>query len=195
MTRSQGRVLIAMGCCVLILLCSGCTLPGFPPPGGSTGDSNGAGDGPGSVKERATLGEAMESLRNAEKKDLFDLRNMEITQVLGVRVDHEGKARTWSLGFREGDITHVLEFTGGSWNGVDVQIPLPYERIPLEQLVLPEQLYLQQRKTIDEALSRQGTSESELILKGEVYSLMIPSPSGTTVLTFNARTGDLIASA
>jgi hypothetical protein len=61
-------------------------------------------------------------------------------------------------------------------------------------LIFPDRLYEMQKDRINEALTRHGASESELTLTGEVYTLMVPSPSGTTVLTFNARTGELITS-
>jgi len=72
---------------------------------------------------------------------------------------------------------------------VDAEIPIPDERIPLDQLVLPKRLFEMQKNPIGEAYSRQGVNESELMLRGETYLLTIPSPSGTTILTFDARTG------
>lgn len=175
---------------VLALLCSGCSIPGQ----GSSGGNGGLTDITVYAKERFTLDEALEALRVDEQEGLVDLAGMELTQVMGIRVDRSGSARTWTLGYRGENMTRILEYTAGRWNGVDVQIPLPEERIPLDQLILPAQLYTQQKTPIGEALSRHGVNETELMLQGETYTLTVPSQSGTTVLTFDARTGGLRSS-
>jgi hypothetical protein len=61
-------------------------------------------------------------------------------------------------------------------------------------MILPQRLFTLQKNPIGEALSRHGVNDSELLLRGEAYTLTVPSPSGTTILTFDARTGELRSS-
>jgi len=190
MMRSFRLSLVLSLIAVLALLCSGCAIPGKDSSGGNTGLTDITVYG----KERATLEEALEALRVEELEGLQDVTGMELTQVLGIRVDRSASARTWTLGYRSGNRTRILEYTAGAWNGVELQIPLPEERIPLEQLILPQRLFTLQKNPIGEALSRHGVNDSELLLRGEAYTLTVPSPSGTTILTFDARTGELRSS-
>jgi hypothetical protein len=172
------------------LLCSGCSIPGQ----GTSGGNGGLTDITVYTKERSTLDEAMEAFRVEEQEGLQDVTGMELTQILGIRVDQSGSARTWTLGFRDGNRTRILEYTAGRWTGVEVQLPLPDEPIPLDQLMLPQKLFEIQKKPIDEAFSRHGVKEGELMIRGETCTFTVPSPSGTTVLTFDARTGGLRSS-
>lgn len=187
MIRSFRLPLLIAPIAVLVLFCSGCAVPGVKSPGGNAGLI----DVTVYEKERTTLDEAMAALRKAEQDELLDLTGMEITQVMGVRVDQEGKARTWTLGFRGLNSTKILEFERGSWTRLDLELPLPEQEIPLDRVLSPERLYLTQKDRIKEALDRHGDTESDLLLAGGVYTLTVPSPSGTTVLTFDARTGDV----
>jgi hypothetical protein len=172
---------------VLALLCSGCSVPGQ----GSSGGNGGHSDITVSPMERTTLDEAISSLRKAERDELQDLVGMKITQVMGVRVDLDGKARTWTLGFKGLNSTKVLEYHAGDWTRLDLELPLPDEEILIDQLIPPEQLYAARRDRIREALDRHGATESDLLLARGVYTITVPSPSGTTVLIFDARTGEM----
>jgi hypothetical protein len=171
---------------VLALLCSGCSI--FSQ--GSSGGNGGLSDITVYTKERTTLDEAITSLRNAEQDELQDLVGMKITQVMGVRVDKDGKARTWTLGFRGLNSTKVLEFHAGDWTRLDLDLPLPDQEILLDQIIPPEQLYAAKKDRIKEALDQHGATDSDLLLAGDVYTITVPSTSGTTVLMFDARTGE-----
>ena len=187
MMRSPRLYLLLAFLTLLAVLYSGCAIPGRTSPRGEAGLTDITVYG----KERGTLEEALEALHVDELEGLMDLTGLELTQIMGIRVDRSGSARTWTLGYRGENTTRVLEYSAGEWDTVDVQIPLPEERIPLEQLILPQRLFEMQKNPIGEAFSRHGVNESELMLRGETYTLTVPSPSGTTMLTFDARTGGL----
>jgi len=185
MMRSSPMYLFLALLTLLAILSSGCAFLGSK----SSGGEDGLTDITVYSRDRSTLDDALQTLRSDEQKGLVDLTGMELTQVLGIRVDRSGSARTWTLGYRGENMTRILEYSGGAWDMVDAEIPIPDERIPLDQLVLPKRLFEMQKNPIGEAYSRQGVNESELMLRGEIYTLTIPSPSGTTILTFDARTG------
>ncbi|MDD1653679.1 MAG: hypothetical protein LUQ64_03950 [Methanomicrobiales archaeon] len=167
------------------ILSSGCTLPGMTPSGGGGGVTDIT-----VYKEGySSLDEAMASFHRVEQEQFPDLAGMEITQVMGVRVSSEGKARTWTLGFRGLNSTKVLEYHAGDWTRLDLDLPLPDQAIRLDQVLSPDRLYATQKARIKEVLDRQGTTESDLLLAGDVYTLTVPSTSGTSVLRFDARTG------
>ena len=147
---------------VLALLCSGCTIP----LGTSSDGTGGLTDVTVYEKEHTTLDEAMAALRKAEQDELQDLVGMKITQVMGVRVDREGKARTWTLGFQGLNSTKFLEFHAGDWTRLDLQLPLPEQEILFDQVLSPDRLYLTQKDRIKEALDRHGATESDLLLAG-----------------------------
>ncbi|MDD1651889.1 MAG: hypothetical protein LUO86_02505 [Methanomicrobiales archaeon] len=187
MMRPSSLYLLLALLALMAVLTSGCAMLGSRSSGGDASLT----DITVYSKERSTLEKALEALRSDEQKGLVDLTGMELTQVMGIRVDKSGGARIWTLGYRGGNSTRILEYSGGKWTGVDVQIPLPEDRIPLDQLILPTTLFAKQKTAIGEAFSRRGVNESELILRGDSYTLTVPSPSGTTVLVFDARTGEV----
>ncbi|MDD1676882.1 MAG: hypothetical protein LUQ40_04000 [Methanomicrobiales archaeon] len=77
---------------------------------------------------------------------------------------------------------------------VEWQGTLPSQEIDLSAMVEPDVLYSSQSRAIGQAMTRHNTDVSNLELVGTTYTITFTSSGSITVLTFNARTGELLSS-
>lgn len=176
---------------------------------GSKGTANGTGlagetpSGTSPIKDitsrnppKVSLDDAMSALTEAEQDGGIDIQGMTIRQVDGFGVDSSGLARTWVLGMAGEGKTTLLSYSDGEWKNLDMpNISMPEGEVKIDQLISPQDLFKQNLIQIVKEMNRLKVGEADLTLDQNTYQITIRSASGSSILSFNAKTGELISSA
>ncbi len=143
---------------------------------------------------KVSLDDAIGALRAASQEGI-DTTGMNITRIWGYGVDSSGLATTWVLGMRGGGNTELLSYSGGEWKVVDLPLTLPDEEVNLTEIVSPQELFQRNLGTIVREMNRLNLGEANsLTLDEHTYQIFLQSASGSSTLSFNAETGELISS-
>ena len=202
--RMLSRVRYAPLLLVILLFClavqPGCT-GGSPQQGSQGGLSGPTVTGGSSIQDitsrnapKISLDAALAALPAAVRDGGVDISGMTLTKVWGYGVDSSGLARTWVLGMQGGGRSELLSFTEGEFKVLDLPATLPQDEVVLANLVSPQDLYRKNLNTIVKEMNRIRVGESDLTLDANSYQVIIHSSTDSATLSFNAKTGELVAS-
>jgi hypothetical protein len=90
--------------------------------------------------------------------------------------------------------TALLSYRGGQFKELDLPTTLPQGEVRIGDLLSPEDLFRKNMNTIVREMNSKRAAECDLTLDENSYQVTIHSPSGSSTLSFNARTGELTAS-
>jgi hypothetical protein len=184
---------------LILLFEAGCISPGPHPDVGTE-----KGFGPALTMEppyfpravpKVSLSDAMAALPAAEQEGGIDIRGMTLRQVFGFGVNSSGLARTWVLGMGGDGRTTLLSYSEGEWRELDVPVKLPANEVKPKDLLSPGEIYRINLDTIGKEMDRLQINESDLSLNESSYEVVILSPLQRSTLSFNAKTGELTATA
>ncbi len=189
-------------------LFTGCVSLG-PPPSGNQGSqvtpkgtSTPKGGSPveGSIQDitsrnapRVSLADVIGALPTAGQEAGIDTTGMVITKVWGYGVDSAGLAKTWVLGLHGGSTATLIAATEGEYKTLDLPTSLPQDEMKLGELVSPQDLFNRNLNTIVGEMNLLRVGECDLTLDAGTYQIIIHSATDSSTLTFNAKTGELIA--
>ncbi|HMA05695.1 MAG TPA: hypothetical protein VKO45_07185 [Methanomicrobiales archaeon] len=191
---------------VFFSLQAGCISLGPPPQGGQQGQPSPKSTqtvrpGETSIQDitsrnapKVSLEDAIALLPAAQQEGLIDMTGRVITKVWGYGVDSAGLGRTWVLGMAGNGNTTLLSYTEGGWSVIDLPTTLPREELKMGELVSPQKLFNRNLNTIIAEMNRLRVGEVDLTLDAGTYQVIIHSATESTTFSFNARTGELIAS-
>ena len=197
----MNRTSWVIGLALLFALLAGCSAPSGPSPnvsvqttvvpttGGGISDIT-----TGIAPQTTTLSDALRDLAANDVPQMMNVSEIKVHQLNGIGVNDKGEAQMWVLGAYNGISTTLLIYTEGEWRMVEWQGTLPSQEIDLSAMVEPDVLYSSQSRAIGQAMTRHNTDVSNLELVGTTYTITFTSSGSITVLTFNARTGELLSS-
>jgi hypothetical protein len=108
-----------------------------------------------------------------------------ICQVIGARVDPDGRATSWILGVRGGSTEKWLAFGSTGWKPLSLRAPLPEKPVLIAEIVSPESL-------LTPALMEHGVEEVDLVLAGGIYTVTVRSDEKLETFSFKADTGEVL---
>ena len=198
-SRVKFAALLLLTLCLISLL-AGCTIHPPPPteePGGLKGvqpTGTPIQDITGRIVPKVSLDDVIAGLPAAEQEAGPDVKGMTISQIWGYGVDSAGLARTWVLGLQGGGKTTLLTYTEGAYKVLDLPASLPQGDVKIKELISPQDLFRRNLNTIIQEMNRLGVGEADLALDGKTYQIIIHSAKKSSILSFDAKTGELISS-
>jgi hypothetical protein len=187
----------------LLLLQAGC-LGRSPSPGGTEGGfssepartSSGSGiqDSTPRGVPKVSLSDALAALPAASQEAGIDVGGLTLAKVWGYGVDSSGLARAWVLGMQGEGRTVLLTYSGGQLEKLDLPTALPQGEVKREAILSPEDLFRKDMSTIVREMNNLRVGECDLVLDEGSYQVIIRSATESKTLTFDARTGELMAS-
>jgi hypothetical protein len=200
----MNRTSWVIGLALLICFLAGCTSPPAGPSPDTTVPATtavpqptGGGISDVTVDEGPRLSKLADALHDLSTSTIpleFNGSELSVHQVNGIGVDRNGEAQMWVLGVYNG-VSNLLIYTDGEWKMVEWQGTLPPQEIDLSAVVPPDVLYGNQSPEIGRALARHSTGTSNLEIVGDTYTITVTSSGSISILSFNARTGELLSSA
>ena len=170
----------------ILVLCTGCVMPGSEKPVVNVGLS------------QVTTPEISPYISFEEAKQKFEDYNgaekLPVYYIFSRDVDISGNATTWLFGVRQGTGTKLLMYDRTGWKTIPWNATLPSEEIMLNQGVSPGTLFSQNKQVILSTSSPSIPERRDLVLKQGMYTLTINSGSASRTLMFNSTTGVLITS-
>ena len=168
----------------ILVLCSGCVLPGSEKPVVNVGLS------------QVTTPEISPYISFEEAKQKFEDYNgaekLPVYYIFSRDVDSSGNATIWLFGVRQSTGTELLMYDRAGWKIIPWNAILPSEEIILNQVVSPNTLFIKNKDVIFGASSHSIQERRDLELKQGVYTLTITTENTSRILTFNATSGVLI---
>ena len=143
---------------------------------------------------KVSLSTALGALPAAEQEGTIRTGGMALTKVWGYGVDSSGLARTWILGMQGGGRSALFTFTEGEIKELDLPADLPGGEVKMGEILTPNDLFRKQMNTIVREMNNLRVGECDLILDESSYQVIIHSATDSRTLTFNAKTGELMAS-
>jgi hypothetical protein len=148
---------------------------------------------PGNEGSRISFETAKQNFLDYLSESTTDTENRKnVNYMLSRDIDERGAATSWIFGVSgdKGSVYLVNDRTG--WTTI-ANVTLPTERISLDTIVAPENLFAQNRAAILNGSSNGVSERWDLELQRGVYTLTITSGSSARSLIFNATTGALIS--
>jgi hypothetical protein len=191
MRRNIPTIFSIMTLVALILICA-CIAQS---PAGQTSQQNGGLTEitPGSEGSRISFETAKQNFLEYQSESINDTESRKnVNFLLSRDIDEQGTATSWIFGVSgdKGPVYLVNDVTG--WTTIE-HVTLPSEKISLDTIVTPENLFKQNSEAILHGSSKAGSERWDLELQRGVYTLTITSGGSTRSLTFNATTGALIS--
>lgn len=143
---------------------------------------------------KVSLSLALSALPAAGQEGGIDIKGLTLTKVWGYGVDSSGLARTWVLGMQGRGKTALLTYSEGQFKELDLPTALPQGEVRIGDLLSPEDLFRKNLNTLVRGMNSKRVGECDLALDGNSYQVTIHSPSESSTLSFNAKTGELMAS-
>jgi len=141
---------------------------------------------------KISLSDTLKALPAAEG---IDVRGLTMTEVWGYNVDSSGLAGTWVLGMEGGGKNTLLQYAEGQFTELDLPTTLPQGEVKLGTVLTPEALFRKNMKTIVSAMNDLRVEEvQQIVLDETTYQVIIHSGTESKTLTFDAKTGELMAS-
>ena len=173
----------------ILVLCSGCVLPGSEKPV-NVGLS------------QITTREISTHISFEEAKQEFEGYNsihksaekFPVYYIASRDVDSSGNALSWLFGVRQNSGTELLMYDRSGWKTIPWNATIPSAEIMLNEVVSPGTLFSQNKQVIFNAQSPSIPERRDLVLKQGIYTLTINSGSTSRTLMFNATDGVLIIS-
>jgi hypothetical protein len=182
--RRNIPAIFAISALIVMILCSACTLL---PSGGKTPQQEGGLTQVNVPVEtsRISYEEALQKFGDYTIHDTAEAKT--IYYIVAKDVDETGKATSWVFGINTGAGGNLLVYDRTGWTVFPWSPHIP-EKIALDQVVSPSNLFAKNRNTIVSGPS----DRRDLELQQGIYTLTIYSGSSNRILTFNATTGALI---
>jgi len=108
-------------------------------------------------------------------------------------IDDTGNAVSWLFGVRQSNGTVLLMYDRTGWKIIPWNATLPSKEILLDQVVLPNTLFIKNKEVLFAASSPSIPEQRDLVLKQGIYTVTINLGSTSRIFTFNATSGVLIA--
>jgi len=143
---------------------------------------------------KVPLSSALGALPAAEQEGSIRTSGLVLTKVWGYGVDSSGLARTWILGMQGGGRSALFTFTEGEIKELDLPADLPGGEVKMGEILTPNDLFRKQMNTIVREMNNLRVGECDLVLDEGSYQVIIHSATESRTLTFNAKTGELMAS-
>ncbi len=144
---------------------------------------------------KISLENATDALTVAEQEGGIDIKGMTIHQVFGYGVDSSGLARTWVLGMQGGGKTTLLSYTAGEGEWKSLEMPtilLPESEVVMRDLISPQDLFRKNADLIVREMNRVKINEADLSLADGNYQVTIHSPTDSSIIVFNGKTGEKV---
>ena len=185
--RRNIPAIFAISALVILILCSGCAMPGSETPVNAG-------------LSQITTPEISSYISFEEAKQKFEDYNtngsssekLPVFYLFSRDVDGSGNALTWLFGVREGTETKLLMYDRTGWKTIPWSATFPSEEIMLNQVVSPNTLFSQNSQAIRSTSSPSVPERRDLVLKQGRYTLTINSNNTSRTLTFDATSGALI---
>jgi hypothetical protein len=163
--------------------------PVSTPPGGQSLQ-----DGTPRRVPKVPLSSALDALQAAEQEGTIRTTGLTLTKVWGYGVDSSGLAGTWVLGMRGGGQSALFTFSEGEIEELDLPVDLPQGEVKMGEVLSPNDLFRKHMNTIVSEMNNLRVGECDLVLDESSYQVIIHSPTDSKTLSFNAKTGELMAS-
>jgi len=173
----------------ILVLCSGCVLPGNEKPVVNGGLSQIT-----VAAETSRIGfeGAHQKLKDYGNNVLNESASEKsIYYILAKDVDESGNATSWVFGIGQGSGAKLLVYDRTGWTVFPWNTHIQ-EKITLDRIVSPNTLFAQNKAVIVTNPSQTVSERRDLELQQGTYTLTIYSGSTNRILTFNATTGTLI---
>ena len=186
------RAIFVISALVALVLCSACVFPSF---GEQKKQEGGLTQVTVPVESaRISFEEAYQKLKeyrmdssrgSAESKRIYYFSAKD--------VDDSGNATSWVFGVKNITTNELLIFNGKRWTVIPwIITTLPSEEIAVDQIVLPGNLFSRNKAVILSNSKAKISERKDLELQKGIYKLTIYTGSASTILSFNATTGELI---
>jgi len=174
----------------ILVLCSGCVMPGSEKPvvnGGLSQITVAA------ETSRISFEDAHQKLKDYEMNVLNESANVKTIYYIHANdVDESGNASRWVFGVKNTTTTELLIYNGKAWTVTPwIITTLPSENIG-DQTVSPGNLFTKNKAVIQSTQSSDIPERRDLELQNGIYKLTMYSGNTNRVLMFNATTGALI---
>ena len=143
---------------------------------------------------KIALSSVISLLPTAEKDGGVNVTGLTLTKVWGYGVDSSGLARTWVLGMDGGGKNVLLSYNDGQFTKLNLPVTLPGGELKIGELLSPEELFRKNMVPIVREMNSLRVGECDLVLDKDGYQVIIHSASESTTLSFNGKTGELMAS-
>lgn len=180
----------------VILCCCACACTTANPPVVNQSESNAVSVNdrtPREEPERVAFESAWQSLSDIPIAGSMDHTSLVVHQIHGTGVDSEGKARSWIVGVQKGETHLLVIYDQEIWHQVTWGESFTSPGLSFQQVLLPTELYQNNQETIEDTMNRNGVEESELDLTDGMYTISVHTPTGLSLLRFNATTGESIS--
>lgn len=141
------------------------------------------------------LSAALEDLTVYDSVTKMNVSERKIYHLKGVEVNEQGEAQIWVLGITRDSAKELMIYSDRDWRVVEWQGVLPAQEVDFSSVLTPDELYAQQSSLIKESLQEHNTTVSNLDLSDQIYTVTVTQGGSISVLTFDARTGELLLSA
>jgi len=185
--KFAGRVLALFAAVCIFCTASGCLDASTTP---SEGGGITAVDLP--EPEGLTLAEALAELDLLGVEGGLNVTGASLHQVIGNRVDLEGRASSWTLGLLDAEGVRWLTLGAAGWQEVSLPAPIPEEELNMTELLSPEEIFAMHEDGIRAAMDRLNTSTVDIVLAEGVYTVTTRSDAGMETLAFRADTGEVV---
>jgi hypothetical protein len=203
--KSVPLLLLALFLSLLLLLQAGCLGRSGSPDGTEGGLSSAPvsttlpggeaiQDGTPRFVPKVSLSTALGALPAAGQEGSIRTGGMALTKVWGYGVDSSGLARTWILGMQGGGRSALFTFNEGEFEELDLPAALPQGEVKMGEILSPNDLFGKQMNTIVREMNNLRVGECDLVLDENSYQVIIHSPTDSRTLSFNPKTGELMAS-
>jgi hypothetical protein len=145
--------------------------------------------------DRVSLDYALQDLAVADLEGFLETENMTIRQINGDGIDLSGDASTWILGVTTRDnTTALLVYRNFAWKELSWPGQFTGPAIDTDAIVSPNDLFAMQGDTMQDMLEISSRTELSLELIDGVYRVYAKNGSQMSDLSFNADSGELVAS-
>ena len=190
--RKNIRAIFVISALVALVLCSACVFPSFgeqkKQEGGLTQVTVTGGNA------RISFEEAFQNLkayRMDSSSESFESKK--IFYILAKDVDNSGNAMSWIFGVNLDTGSRLLIYDRNGWTDMSLSnSALPSEDIIVDHIMIPYNLFSENKAAIQGNSLSSIPDVKELELKKGNYTLTITSGSTVRVIKFNATTGALI---
>ncbi len=145
----------------------------------------------GYTEPKVTLGDAMAMLEVWREEHQINASEFRVYRVEGISIDPDGRARSWVFGARRAGEPLWLVYDRQDVQVLSLNSSIPAEEIAFASVMLPEDLYTQNRAFITAAMERHSTDVTDLALTGGEYALTVRSGTGVETMRFWADTGEV----
>lgn len=132
------------------------------------------------------------NMLNSEGLLGIDTGNLTFYQVIGTGVGIKGHADSWVFGTRQNGQNLLFSYGKWGWSDMSWPGPLTEEKIDLEKIISPEDLFSKNSDVITRGYMEANVSYSDLFLRDGVYTIAIRDGKKIIELKFKADTGELI---